>query len=96
VDADVHRAALLHLVNPPPDMRAAHQRINADGTRCLAVTPQRPGVCRDGEPPYLRILVRAMSVVILALTSWMLVVSQESRYRGASLRVMHAGRFDHA
>jgi len=46
MDAVVHLAALLHIVNPPPEMRAAYQRINVDGTRWLAEEAMQAGVRR--------------------------------------------------
>jgi UDP-glucose 4-epimerase len=32
VDAVVHMVALLHIVNPPPEMRQKYERINVGGT----------------------------------------------------------------
>jgi len=32
VDAVVHLAALLHVVNPPPELREKYERINVGGT----------------------------------------------------------------
>ena len=32
VDAVVHMAALLHIVNPPPEMREKYERVNIGGT----------------------------------------------------------------
>ena len=35
VDAVVHMAALLHIVNPPPEMRKKYERINIGGTKTV-------------------------------------------------------------
>jgi nucleoside-diphosphate-sugar epimerase len=32
VDAVVHMAALLHIVNPPPELREKYERVNIGGT----------------------------------------------------------------
>jgi len=36
VDAVIHMAALLHIVNPPPEMREKYERINIGGTATVA------------------------------------------------------------
>ena len=46
VDAVVHLAALLHITDPPPDMRATYHRVNVDGTRHLAEAAMQAGVRR--------------------------------------------------
>lgn len=46
MDAVVHLAALLHITNPPPDMRTTYHRINVAGTRWLAEAAERAGVRR--------------------------------------------------
>lgn len=45
-DAVVHLAALLHVVHPPPGMRAEYHRVNVDGTRALAEAAAQAGVRR--------------------------------------------------
>lgn len=46
VDAVVHLAALLHVVHPPPGLRADYHRVNVDGTRALAAAAGQAGVRR--------------------------------------------------
>jgi UDP-glucose 4-epimerase len=46
VDAVVHLAALLHITDPPPDMRTTYHRVNVDSTRWLAEAAERAGVRR--------------------------------------------------
>jgi UDP-glucose 4-epimerase len=46
VDVVVHLAALLHVVNPPPEMRETYHRINVDGTRSLVAAASEAGVRR--------------------------------------------------
>lgn len=46
VDAVVHLAALLHIVNPPPEIREKYERINVGGTETLVDAAIRVGVKR--------------------------------------------------
>jgi len=46
VDAIVHLAALLHILNPPPEARAAFERINVGGTAQVVEAAVRAGVRR--------------------------------------------------
>lgn len=46
VDAVVHMAALLHIVNPPPAMREKYERINVDGTATVVAAAVKAGVKR--------------------------------------------------
>ncbi len=46
VDAVVHMAALLHVVNPPPEMREKYKRINVGGTAIVVDAARRAGVRR--------------------------------------------------
>ena len=46
VEAVVHMAALLHIVNPPPEARAAFERINVDGTARVVEAAVGAGVRR--------------------------------------------------
>ena len=46
VDAVIHLAALLHIVNPPPEMRGKYERINVGGTATVADAAARAGVQR--------------------------------------------------
>ena len=46
VDAVVHLAALLHIVNPPPEMREKYQRINVGGTATVVDAAINAGVKR--------------------------------------------------
>jgi nucleoside-diphosphate-sugar epimerase len=46
VDAVVHMAALLHVVNPRPEMQAKYERINVDGTEMVVNEAIRAGVRR--------------------------------------------------
>ncbi|MCC6612259.1 MAG: NAD-dependent epimerase/dehydratase family protein [Anaerolineae bacterium] len=46
VDYVLHLAALLHIDNPPPSLRAEYTRVNVDGTRSLAQAAQRARVKR--------------------------------------------------
>ena len=41
-----HLAARLHVVNPPPEMRAEYERINVGGTACVVRAAERAGVDR--------------------------------------------------
>ena len=45
-DAIVHLAALLHLVDPPPSMRAEYERVNVDGTAAVVAAAGAEGVRR--------------------------------------------------
>jgi UDP-glucose 4-epimerase len=42
----VHLAALLHIVNPPPDLAAEYERVNVEGTRLLTAAAETAGVRR--------------------------------------------------
>lgn len=46
VDAVVHLAALLHIVNPPPDLRPKYEKINVGGTAVVVEAALRAGVRR--------------------------------------------------
>jgi nucleoside-diphosphate-sugar epimerase len=46
VDAVVHLAALLHIVNPPPEMREKYERINIGGTATVVEDAIKAGVKR--------------------------------------------------
>ncbi len=46
VDAVVHLAALLHIVNPPPELRAKYERINVGGTATVVAAAIKAGVKR--------------------------------------------------
>ncbi|MCJ7493141.1 MAG: NAD-dependent epimerase/dehydratase family protein, partial [Deltaproteobacteria bacterium] len=46
VDAVVHLAALLHIVNPPPELREKYERVNVGGTATVVEAVIRAGVKR--------------------------------------------------
>jgi UDP-glucose 4-epimerase len=46
VDAVVHLAALLHVVDPPPSLQPAYQRVNVEATRALVAAARGAGVRR--------------------------------------------------
>ena len=46
VDAVVHLAALLHIVNPPPELREKYERINVGGTESVVDTAVKAGAKR--------------------------------------------------
>lgn len=46
VDVVIHLAALLHIVNPPPDLRAKYERINVGGTATVVAAAVQAGVKR--------------------------------------------------
>jgi UDP-glucose 4-epimerase len=46
VDAVIHMAALLHIVNPPPEMREKYERINIGGTATVVDAAIKAGVKR--------------------------------------------------
>jgi nucleoside-diphosphate-sugar epimerase len=46
VDAVVHLAALLHITNPPPELRREYERVNVDGTAHLLAVAHASGVRR--------------------------------------------------
>lgn len=46
VDAAVHLAALLHVTNPAPELRAEYHRVNVEGTQSLTDAAVRAGVRR--------------------------------------------------
>jgi UDP-glucose 4-epimerase len=46
VDAVIHMAALLHLVNPPPTLRREYERINVGGTATVVEAALQAGVKR--------------------------------------------------
>ena len=50
VDAVVHLAALLHVVNPPPELREKYEQVNVDGTATVveAATKDVSACGRDG------------------------------------------------
>ena len=46
VDAIVHLAALLHIVNPPPELREKYERVNVGGTATVVEAAIKEGVKR--------------------------------------------------
>ena len=46
VDAVIHMAALLHIINPPPEMREKYERINVGGTATVVEAAIKAGVKR--------------------------------------------------
>ena len=46
VDAVVHMAALLHIVNPPPELREKYERVNIGGTATVVEAAIKVGVKR--------------------------------------------------
>ena len=46
VDAVVHVAALLHIVNPPPELREKYERVNIGGTATVVEAAIKAGVKR--------------------------------------------------
>jgi len=46
VDAVVHMAALLHIVNPPPDLQEKYERVNIGGTASVVEGAIKAGVKR--------------------------------------------------
>ena len=46
VDAVVHMAALLHIVNPPPELREKYERVNIGGTATVVEAAIKSGVRR--------------------------------------------------
>ena len=46
VDGVIHLAALLHIVNPPPELRPRYERINVGGTENVVTAALRAGVAR--------------------------------------------------
>ena len=46
VDAVVHMAALLHIVNPPPELREKYERVNIGGTATVVNAAIKAGVKR--------------------------------------------------
>ncbi len=46
VDAVVHMAALLHIINPPPEMREKYERVNIGGTATVVEAAIKAGVKR--------------------------------------------------
>lgn len=46
VDYVIHMAALLHINNPAPALRAQYQKVNVEGTRCVTKLAQEQGVRR--------------------------------------------------
>jgi len=46
VDAVVHMAALLHIVNPPPELREKYERVNIGGTAMVVDAAVKAGVKR--------------------------------------------------
>ena len=46
VEAVIHLAALLHIVNPPPELREKYERINVGGTATLVEAAVKAGVKR--------------------------------------------------
>ncbi|MBM4331182.1 MAG: NAD-dependent epimerase/dehydratase family protein [Deltaproteobacteria bacterium] len=46
VDAVVHMAALLHIVNPPPELREKYERVNVGGTAMVVEAAIKAGVRR--------------------------------------------------
>jgi len=46
VDAVIHMAALLHIVNPPPELREKYERVNIGGTATVVESAIKAGVKR--------------------------------------------------
>jgi nucleoside-diphosphate-sugar epimerase len=46
IDAVIHLAALLHVVNPPPSLQAEYERINVGGTASVVESARQAGVGR--------------------------------------------------
>ena len=46
IDAVIHMAALLHVVNPPPSLQAEYERINVGGTATVVEAARKAGVRR--------------------------------------------------
>jgi len=46
IDAVIHMAALLHVVNPPPALREEYERVNVGGTANVINSAVRAGVKR--------------------------------------------------
>jgi UDP-glucose 4-epimerase len=46
VDAVVHMAALLHIVNPPPELREKYEHVNIGGTAMVIDAAIKAGVKR--------------------------------------------------
>ena len=46
VDAVIHLAALLHIVNPPPELREKYERINVGGTATVIAAAVKAGIKR--------------------------------------------------
>jgi len=46
VDAVVHMAALLHIINPPPAMREKYELVNVGGTAAVVEAAIKAGVKR--------------------------------------------------
>ena len=46
VDAVVHMAALLHILNPPPELREKYERVNIGGTATVVEAAIKAGVKR--------------------------------------------------
>ncbi|MBU2233923.1 NAD-dependent epimerase/dehydratase family protein, partial [Patescibacteria group bacterium] len=46
VDAVVHMAALLHIINPPPELREKYERVNVGGTATVVEAAIKAGVKR--------------------------------------------------
>jgi nucleoside-diphosphate-sugar epimerase len=46
IDAVIHMAALLHIVNPPPSLQPEYERINVGGTAAVVEAARRAGVGR--------------------------------------------------
>lgn len=42
----IHMAALLHIVNPPPELRTKYEAVNIGGTRCIVEAASAAGVKR--------------------------------------------------
>ena len=46
VDAVVHMAALLHIINPPPELREKYERVNIGGTATVVEAAIKAGLKR--------------------------------------------------
>ncbi len=46
IDAVIHLAALLHIVNPPPSLQPEYERINVGGTATVVEAARQAGVGR--------------------------------------------------
>jgi UDP-glucose 4-epimerase len=65
VDAVVHLAALLHIVNPPPELREKYERINVGGTATVVEATVKAGVKRI-------VLASTIAVYVLQIAKFLM------------------------